>query len=884
MHKGNNVKSARVLVIGTPESTGDLLTIDMRRSGIKAVTERADSREGVEEALQWFEPDVVLSGFGLPELDGIQTLGLVHQMRPTVPFIFISDTQGEQQQLDALWQGAVDCVPKLDRVRLLSAVRHALNEAFGHRLRRDVEQALQDSEIRFRIFMEHMPGAAYMKDMDGKFTYVNSVAKRMIGRPAREIIGRTSAQLYPADVAAVLAENDQRALKVRQAVDAVEEVITPDGPRTFRSVKFPVVGVNGFPAMIGGFSADITQDLLERRQNARLSRTNSILSSINDAILRVEDRDTLLNDACRIAVVAGGFRMAWVGLTDPGNGKVTPVAWHGADDGYLDEVGRLLDAAGEDRQLTGWSVQVAAWDSGVVAETARQNDMIVCEDIETDPRVVFKQAALARGFRSVASLPLKARGGTIGALTLFDSESRTYEADERELLGTLSKSISFALDHLDKVAQLEFVSFYDTLTGLPNRALFVDRLAQMLRSDPVDRRGVSVLLFDLKRFREINALLGRDSGDRVLTIFANRLTVAFGCAASVGRVAGDQFAVAVSGMSLASIATLGDDQWDGRLVTPMLIDGTEVRTLFKLGISTTTAGRNGADTLLRDAEVALQRAKEANDVCAFYSNEMNSLAARHLRMDNQLREAIDRKQFVLHYQLKVDLATRRTVGVEALLRWRDPERGIVSPEEFIPALEESGLIVKVGRWAIERAVSDIRWWQTCNLDVPRVSVNVSWVELRQADFVGKVLAAVGGPANAAALLDLEITEGGATEDMSALGEKLTQLRDLGVGIIMDDFGTGRSSLGQLARLPVDVVKIDRSLVAEMDTKPRDFAIVAAIVGLAKALGLVVLAEGVETEVVACQLQGLGCQQAQGFHFGAALPAADLAKSLLPAGP
>ena len=880
MRKGNNVKEVRVLVIDTSESTADLLTIDMLRWGLKVVTECAHSRAGIEEALQWFEPDVAISEFGLPELDGTQTLKLVHQLRPEIPFIFVSDTHGEQQQLDALRQGAVDCVPKLDRVRLLSAVRHALNEAFERQVRRDAERALQDSEIRFRLFMEHMPGAVYMKGLDGKFTYVNSAAERMIGRPAQEIMGRTLGQLYPADLAAAFAEHDQRALKVRQEVDAVEEVMTTDGPRTFRSVRFPVIGVNGLPAMVGGFSADITQHLLEQRQIARLNRMHAVLSGINGATVDVEDRDTLFTNACRIAVEAGGFRMAWVGLTDPGHGKVTPVAWHGADNGYLDEVGRLLTAGGEERQLTGWSVQVGSWDSGVAAETARQNEIIVCEDIETDPRVVFKQPALARGFRSVAVLPLKARAETVGTLTLFDGESRTYEADERELLGTLSKSISFALDHLDKVQQLAFVSLYDMLTGLPNRAVFVDRLSQRLHSDAADKRGVSLLLFDLRRFREVNALLGRDSGDQVLKIFANRLTVAFGRAASVGRIAGDQFAVAVSDMSFSALATLGDDHWDGRLVTPMLIDGAEVRAPFKLGVSSTIAASDSAEILFRQAEIALQRAKEASDVCVFYSHEMNSLAARHLRLDNQLRKAIDGKQFVLHYQLKVDLATRRTVGVEALLRWRDPVRGIIAPEEFIPALEESGLIVKVGRWAIEQAVSDIRWWQTCKLDVPRVSVNVSWVELRQTDFVGKVLAAVGGPSNAAALLDLEITEGGATEDMSALAEKLTQLHDLGVGIIMDDFGTGRSSLGQLARLPVDVVKIDRSLVADMDTEPRALAIVTAIAGLAKALGLVVLAEGVETEAVARRLHGLGCQQAQGFLFGAALPAADLAKSLL----
>lgn len=877
------MNAIRVLVIDSSESASDTLALGMAQGGVRVVTERADSLERIEASLRWFEPDVVLSEFALPGLDGMQALRLVRGVHPAVPFVFVSDLPDEPQQLDALREGALDCVPRSDRVRLLSAVRHALNEAFERRGRRDAQRALQESEMRFRLFMEHMPGAAYMKDLDGKFTYVNSAAKRTIGRPAAQILGRTLEQLYPADVAAAYAANDQWALKVRQPVEAVEEALTPDGPRTFLSVKFPVIGVDGLPVMVGGFSVDITQRTLEQRQIVRLNRMHAVLSGINSAIVRVEDRDTLLFEACRIAVQAGGFRMAWVGLADPGQNKVTPVAWHGLDDGYLGEVGRLLAASAEERQLTGWSVHIGSWDSGVAAEAARQSEVIVCEDLETDPRVVFKQAALARGFRSLVALPLKGQGKSVGTMTLFAGESRAYDADELELLGALAENISFALNHLKERQELAFVSWYDTLTGLPNRALFVDRLSQMLRDDVVvARRGVSLLLVDLKRFREVNAMLGRNSGDQVLKIFAGRLTGAFGRAASVGRIAGDQFAVAVIDLNISALTTLGDARWDGSLVAPMLIDGTEIRVPFKLGISSASADGDSAELLFRHAEAALQRAKESSDVCAFYSPEMNSLAAQCLRMEQRLRHAVDNKQFVLHYQLKVDLATRRTVGVEALLRWYDPERGLVQPAEFVPALEESGLIAAVGRWAIEQAVSDIRWWQTCNLDVPRVSVNVSWVEIRQMDFVGKVLAAAGGPHNAAALLDLEITESGAPQDMASVSEKLRQLHDLGVGIVMDDFGTGSSSLSQLARLPVDVVKIDRSLVIEMEHQPRALAIVSAIIGLARALGIVALAEGVETETAARHLHQLGCHQGQGFHLGTPVSAADLAKSLSPA--
>jgi EAL domain-containing protein (putative c-di-GMP-specific phosphodiesterase class I) len=323
----------------------------------------------------------------------------------------------------------------------------------------------------------------------------------------------------------------------------------------------------------------------------------------------------------------------------------------------------------------------------------------------------------------------------------------------------------------------------------------------------------------------------------------------------------------VRGTRIAALSTLGDDHWDGTLVAPIRVGGTEVRVPYRLGISVAPADGNDAEQLYRQAEAALHRAQAAGDTCVYFSAAINALAASRFELGARLRRAVEAREFVLHYQPKVDLRSRRLVGVEALLRWRNPQGETVQPAEFVPVLEETGLIIDVGRWAIEQAVADIAWWQTCGLRPPRVSLNVSAVQLRQPNFVGQLLAASGGPQNAAAMIDLEVTEGERAQDMGPAMEALQQLRQLGVGVIMDDFGTGRSSLSQLTELPVSAVKIDRSLVQDLASRPAALAIVVSVIGLAKSLGITSLAEGVEDEATASRLHELGCDQAQGFLFG-----------------
>jgi PAS domain S-box-containing protein len=253
------MKPVRLMLIDAAESTPHYLPLDLFHGGESPVVEHAASAQAIELTLRWFEPDLVLSEFSVAALREMRALELVRQWRVGVPLIIVSEEHDEQLELEALREGAFDCVPRHDKARLLAAMTHALSVTHERRFRAEAERAWQESEIRFRIFMEHMPGAVYMKDLDGRFTYVNSAAKRVIGLSAGQIIGKTLHQLYPSDVADRLAANDDWALKVRQPIEAMEKVDTPNGPRVFRSIKFPIIGMDGHATMTGGFSVDMTK-------------------------------------------------------------------------------------------------------------------------------------------------------------------------------------------------------------------------------------------------------------------------------------------------------------------------------------------------------------------------------------------------------------------------------------------------------------------------------------------------------------------------------------------------------------------------------------------------------------------------------------------------
>jgi EAL domain-containing protein (putative c-di-GMP-specific phosphodiesterase class I) len=314
---------------------------------------------------------------------------------------------------------------------------------------------------------------------------------------------------------------------------------------------------------------------------------------------------------------------------------------------------------------------------------------------------------------------------------------------------------------------------------------------------------------------------------------------------------------------------------------PFALNGSELRVAAKTGIALYPVDGDDADALFKNAEAALKDARRSSEPYLFYAAEMNARAAQALSLETRLRKAVEEQQFVLHYQPKILLTTKSICGVEALLRWQEPGAGLVPPGHFIPLLEETRLILAVGKWALARALADHRVWMAHGLEAPRVAVNLSSIQLDRRDFTDTVMEVLEQHGDDPDVLELEITESVLMTDVQTSTSKLSNLRGLGVRIAMDDFGTGYSSLSYIARLPIDSLKIDRSFIAAMPRNAQDMAIVSAIITLAHSLNLKVVAEGVETAEQAKLLTLLKCNEAQGFLYSKPVPASEIER-ILPA--
>ena len=601
---------------------------------------------------------------------------------------------------------------------------------------------------------------------------------------------------------------------------------------------------------------------------ARLNRVYSVLSGINTTIVRVHERDELFAEACMIAVEHGKFAMAWIGLLDAASRKVQPAAIAGRDEGYLD---RIVLTTSED----------APDNCKLVARALSRLEPVVCNDISADEAMSqWRDEALKRGFRSVAVFPLILEQRAVGVFTLYAPEPDFFDEQEMKLLIEMAGDISFALDHIAKEEKLNYLAYYDALTGLPNRTLFCDRVDNFVRSHAVRQESVAVVTFNVERFRFVNDSLGRQAGDALLKQIAERLREAVGNEGSVARTGSDIFAVSYAGITAgADVAHALEEKIFYALSRPFTVDRQELRISFKCGVALSPDDGGDAESLFRNAEAALQKAKDSGDKYMFYAPQMNARVAEILSLENKLRIAIVDEQFVLHYQPKVDLAGNRITGLEALIRWNSPGMGLIPPAEFIPLLEETGMIVEVGAWAMKQAVSQYAAWQAAGLQPPPIAVNVSAVQLKRKDFVASVQQAIAIAGKPGHGLDIEITESMIMEDIEASIEKLKLVRDLGVGISIDDFGTGHSSLRYLTRLPITALKIDRAFVQDMTTNPDNMAIVSTVITLARNLNLKVIAEGVETEEQSKFLRLLKCDEMQGYLFSRPLPA-DVIEAML----
>ncbi len=455
---------------------------------------------------------------------------------------------------------------------------------------------------------------------------------------------------------------------------------------------------------------------------------------------------------------------------------------------------------------------------------------------------------------------------------LYTNKPEFFDAEGLQLLTELAGNVAFAIDHLERQERLDRLSNYDTLTGLANRRSFLERVAQYMQSAADGGHKMAVFLIDLERFKKLNDSLGRSVGDALLKQVAEWLAQNAENVNLVARLDADHFAVVLPKVMFESSATRMLDKTIAAFMKyEFSLNGAVYRMAAKFGVAVFPDDGTDADTLINNAEAALKKAKASRDRCLFYAQNMMETVAISVGMENRLRRALEREEFVLHYQPKVNIRSGKVTGAEALIRWNDSVSGLTLPGRFIPILEETGLIHDVGRWALRKATEDYQRWRNNGLPAVPIAVNVSALQLRNPNFVAEIQQAVSVAADAAAGLQLEITESVIMQDISHSISSLLAIRALGVTIAIDDFGTGFSSLNYLAKIPVDTLKIDRSFVVEMVSATGGLTLVSVIINLAHALKLNAVAEGVETEEELRQLRLLGCDEIQGYLFGKPVP-------------
>jgi diguanylate cyclase (GGDEF)-like protein len=597
------------------------------------------------------------------------------------------------------------------------------------------------------------------------------------------------------------------------------------------------------------------QKLQENEGNIkRLNRVYAMLSSINTLIVRARDREELYRETCRIAVEEGGFRMALIALVDRDTMSIVPVASSGTEEALTIAIKKMLSSPEEAPKT-------------MVARAISEKRFILSNDSKNDSGVEFIREYVESRVCSMAVFPLIVLNEVIGCVALYSGETDFFHDAEVRLLRELVNDVTFALDFIDKQERLNYLAFYDPLTGLANRNLFLERVKRHIDNAASGGHGIAVFLIDVDRFRNINDSLGRSAGDELLRQVAQWLKNNIGNADILARIDADHFAVVMPKVSKnGNLARLVDKKITASLEHRFNLNGAHFRIATKVGAALFPDDGTDAEILLKNAEAALKKAKTSGERFLFHTPKMTEAVAGKLALENQLRRALDNEEFVLHYQPKVNIASGKMTSAEALIRWNDPASGLVPPGNFIPILEETGLIYEVGRWALRKAVADYLHWRSAGLPAVRIAVNVSPLQLSNHSFVAEIREIIDVHEHAAAGLELEITESLIMADIKHNITSLHAIRDMGVTIAIDDFGTGFSSLSYLARLPVDTLKIDRSFVTDINAGPERLALVSTIINLAHSLKLKVVAEGVETEEQARLLRLLSCDEMQGFLF------------------
>jgi PAS domain S-box-containing protein/diguanylate cyclase (GGDEF)-like protein len=868
MRKSGWVVTDRMIrILAVEDVASDLMLAEraLKRAGLTCSVERVETAQDFRRGLE-SGPDLILCDFRLQQFDGLAALEIANAQAPDIPFIFLSGTIGEERAIEALKSGATDYVLKSNLARLVPAVARALED-------RDERRIARQTERRFRDLMEASQDWIWELDAEGRYVFSSSSARTILGWSDAEILGtHCLAHVHEDDRAEIEGALRLPGAKGRRLTSVTVRIRHRDG--SYRWLERHALALIDDRGLISGFRGtdrDVTDRKLQAARIERLSRIHMMLSSINAAVLRIRDRPELLQEVCRIAATQGGYATAAVFLVDPGTATARSVASAGVRIDWLAEFSVTLRAT-------------ATTFSSLTEEALVTARPVICNDLADTTRTVYgREDLLAQGLRAFSVWPLSVDGTVVGALDLGSSEPNAFDEEEMSLLRQVAGSLSFALQYIEKEDAAEYLAYFDPMTGLARRELFCERIARTLSGpEPHDARELVVLVLDVERLGAINDRYGRHAGDLITQLVAERLKSLIADPTRVAYLGNGSFSLVTSGVraSNASIAQIDVDM-KRLFALPLVVDGQPIRISLRIGAAQYPADGVTADALLQGAEVAVKSAKANGERYLKYAAGMNAALHQRMTLEQQLRNAVERRELLLHYQPKLFLDSGRIAGVEALFRWKDPQGMLRSPAGVIPVLEESGLIVDVGQWVIEQAVADTLDWHARGLPSIPIAVNVSPLQLKRSEFVDWLLSTIAPVIAVDRRIDVEITESGLMISLARVASALDRLAAAGISVAIDDFGTGYSSLSRLTQLSVEYLKIDRSFITKLDVNPRHLAVVSTILSLARSLDMVAIAEGVETPGELHELLRLGCQQFQGFIAAKPMPA-DEFRSLIAA--
>jgi diguanylate cyclase (GGDEF)-like protein len=575
------------------------------------------------------------------------------------------------------------------------------------------------------------------------------------------------------------------------------------------------------------------------------------------------DISELIDQACSVATELLQVELASVVELSPGRATLRLRAGVGWPAG---QVGTLTITAGPSSQL-GYTIVSGA--------------PVVVTDWETEGRFTASRAR-ERGARSGISVMIDGLNQPFGVFGVDSTRPREYSAGDIDFVQAIANVLADALARQSTEDEIRHRALHDPLTGLPNRILFLDRLEHALARVRRGQSLAAVMFLDLDRFKLVNDSLGHHAGDEILAAVAPRLKQALRATDTVARFGGDEFGILLEDISSELSATQSAERIAAVFARPFVLGSAEHFLTASVGIALARGGER-AEELVRDADTAMYRAKEGGRArYELFDDDLRARTVARLRMETELRRALERDELWLEYQPVVSLRDETIISVEALLRWEQPDRGLIPPAEFIPIAEETGLIEKIGARVLDEACRQAAQWHAAMPDRPPVgiSVNLSAVQIANATLPDTVAMAMRAAELDPSTLKLEITESVLLAETARLTETLARLKELGIHLVLDDFGTGYSSLGYLTRLPLDALKVDRAFVDRLGRDRQETSITEAIIAMARALSLPVICEGVETELQLAELRRMGCDQVQGYYFSRPVDARTITSMLL----